>query len=207
MRKKRILAVASAVLALVLALGACAGQSSSEAPGSSQAGDSSQASGSSSQQDDSAQESEALLGAFTATDLQGNEVDESILAEHDLTMVNVWATFCGPCLQEMPELGELADEYADRGVQVVGIVIDVLNYDGTLSQEQVDLAAQIAEETGADYLHLLPSMDLIEAKLAQVTAVPETFFVNSEGEQVGESYLGARSKAEWAEIIEGLLEE
>ena len=46
-----------------------------------------------------------LLGSFTAQDLEGNTVDQSILADHKLTMVNVWATFCTPCLSEMPELG------------------------------------------------------------------------------------------------------
>jgi thiol-disulfide isomerase/thioredoxin len=155
----------------------------------------------------SASASAGLLSSFTATDLDGNQVDESIFADHKLTMINIWATFCSPCINEMPELGELNAEYAGEGFQVVGIAIDTLNSDGSVSDSQVELAREIVDETDADYLHHLPSSDLIRLKLNQVTAVPETIFVDSEGNQVGTSYLGARSSSEWAEIIEVLLNE
>lgn len=148
-----------------------------------------------------------ILNSFTAEDLEGNEVDQSIFADHDLTMVNIWATFCSPCLKEMPELGELNAEYADKGFQVVGIVIDVLNQDGSFNDEMVQTAKDAVELTGASYPHLLPSSDLIMYKLQFVSAVPETIFIDKDGNQVGESYLGARSKDQWAEIIDGLLEE
>ena len=46
----------------------------------------------------SEQSSAGVLSAFSATDLNGNAVDQSVLVEYDLTMVNVWATFCGPCI-------------------------------------------------------------------------------------------------------------
>ena len=46
------------------------------------------------------------MPAFIAKDLQGNEITESIFAEKDLTVVNIWGTFCPPCIAEMPELGE-----------------------------------------------------------------------------------------------------
>ena len=122
-------------------------------------------------------------------------------------MVNIWATFCGPCLDEMPDLGELNTQYADQNFQIVGIVVDVLNQDLTYNEEQVALAKEVVEKTGASYTHLLPSTDLLMNKLIYVTGVPETVFVDSEGNQVGESYLGARSKEEWSEIIEELLAE
>lgn len=151
-----------------------------------------------------------LFNSFTAEDLDGNEVDQTIFAEHDLTMVNIWATSCGPCLNEMPELGELNTEYADQGFQVVGIVMDVLNQDGSFNESQLDTARAAVEATGASYTHLLPSPDLIAAKLNQVTGVPETIFVDKDGNQVGESYLGARPKdgeKGWSTIIDKLLEE
>ncbi len=150
---------------------------------------------------------EPLLGSFTAQDLEGNQVDQSILAGKKLTMVNVWATFCGPCLQEMPELGELSAEYSDKDFQIVGIVIDVIGSDGAISDSQVAKARTAVEKTGADYLHLLPSQDLIDAKLKDVSAVPETFFVDEAGNLVGESYLGSRPKKAWQTIIDEKLEE
>ena len=148
-----------------------------------------------------------LLGSFTAQDLEGNTVDQSILADHKLTMVNVWATICTPCLSEMPELGQLQQEYQEKGVQIIGIVMDVYNSDGSLNESQVEKARLAVEQTGADYLHLLPSKDLIAAKLKDVSAVPETFFVDAQGNLVGDSYLGARDKAGWQQVIEEKLEE
>lgn len=151
-------------------------------------------------------EEEASFSNFTAVTLDGDTVTEEIFQDYDLTMINIWGTFCGPCLSEMPDLGEISEEYQDKGVQVVGIVTDVLNRDGSLSQDQLDTAREIVEKTGADYIHLLPSGDLIEAKLSQVTAVPETVFVDSEGNLVGESHLGAKTKEDWKGIIDEYLE-
>lgn len=148
-----------------------------------------------------------VLSTFTSIDLDGNAVDATVFSGKQLTMVNIWATFCGPCLREMPELGELNQEYADQGFQIIGIPVDTLDRKGDLSEDMIALAQDIVSKTGADYLHILPSDSLNKAKLNQVTAVPETIFVNEDGEQVGESYLGARSKKDWANIIETLLEE
>ena len=83
-----------------------------------------------------------------------------------------------------------------------------VNPDGTLdraSMSQVELARQLVQQTGANYLHLLPSDDLIKAKLATVSSVPETIFVDSKGNLVGESYIGSRSGADWSQIIDTLL--
>ena len=117
----------------------------------------------------------ADLGALDALDLTGERVDASIFKEHKLTMVNIWATYCSPCISEMPALGELNDAYAGQGFQVVGIVTDVLNRDGSISMGQLQQARQIISTTGADYQHLLPSESLDAAKLNAVSAVPETF--------------------------------
>lgn len=147
-----------------------------------------------------------VLSAFSTTDLEGNAVDQSMLADYDLTMVNVWATYCGPCISEMPDLGALAAEYKDKGVQIIGLVSDVLDADGTVSDSQVETAKKIVAETGAAYPHLLPSDDLLGI-LSQIYAVPTTFFVDSEGRQVGSAILSAQSKEAWAETIDGLLAE
>ncbi len=157
-------------------------------------------------QEEEAPEAAPILGEFTATDLAGNEVTQSVFEGHPVTMVNVWATFCGPCLREMPDLGALHQEFSEQGFQILGIVTDVQAPDGSISQEQVDLAAQIAEETGASYLHLLPSEDLIACLLWQVSSVPTTIFVDETGALIGKGYLGSRDAAAWRSIIEEKLE-
>ena len=45
---------------------------------------------------DAGEEKGGVLSSFTATDLEDNEVSQEILADYDLTLMNVWATFCGP---------------------------------------------------------------------------------------------------------------
>lgn len=189
-------------LALALVLTACAGGDSSQnssAQSPSDAGDTSQS-------DSGAQEAAGLLSSFSTTDLEGNSIDQSILEGYDLTMVNVWATYCTPCLQEMPDLGELASEYEDKGVQILGLVSDVLNSDGTISDSQVETAQEIVEETGASYQHLLPSADLL-GLLSQIYGVPTTFFVDSAGNQVGYAYVTAMEREQFVEIIDAALAE
>ena len=51
---------------------------------------------------DTTKEAVTPFGEFEVTDLDGKKVDKSIFQEADVTMVNVWATFCNPCLEEMP---------------------------------------------------------------------------------------------------------
>lgn len=147
-----------------------------------------------------------ILSQFAATDLDGNEIDQSILEGYDLTMVNIWATFCQPCIREMPDLGELAGVYAEKGIQFVGLVSDVLNADGSLSDSQVETAREIVDTTGAGYLHILPSEDLF-GLLSQVSAVPTTLFVDSEGRQVGTAFARSLTREEWEETLDAMLEE
>ena len=139
---------------------------------------------------------------FTTTDLDGNEVTQEIFAGADLTMMNVWATFCDPCIREMPELGELSTDYKDKNVQIIGVAFDTLNQDMSIYQEQVDLAKEIAEKTGANYLHLIPSADLLQAGLMDIVGVPTTFFFDKDGNQVGEPVVGSKNKEVWASIID-----
>lgn len=152
------------------------------------------------------QEPGGILSSFTTTDLDGNEVTQDIFADYDVTMVNVWATFCSPCLKEMPDLGELHAEYADKNFQVVGLVADAMNQDGTLSDSQVKLAEDIVAETEAAYIHLLPSQGLYSL-LSQATSVPTTLFVDKDGAQVGYAQIGALSKEDWVKLIDEVLAE
>lgn len=149
--------------------------------------------------------SSGILSVFTATDLEGNEVDQSIFSGHSVTMVNIWGTFCPPCIDEMPDLAALNTEYADRGFQVVGLVSDLLDQDGSISESQLATARDIVDTTGADYLHLQPGPDFYSL-LGQVSALPATLFVDENGIQIGSAYLGAKEKDKWAAVIEPLLE-
>lgn len=147
-----------------------------------------------------------MLGEFEAEDLEGNAVDESIFGEAEMTMVNVWGTFCNPCIKEMPALAELSDEYQEKGVQIVGICIDTLLPDGSIDNEAVASAKEISERTGADYLHIIPDKELYRTISSQVSGVPTTFFLDKNGKLLGSPLVGARGKEDWAEVIDSYLE-
>ena len=137
---------------------------------------------------------------FEGTDMEGNAVSSDVFSQSKLTMINVWATYCGPCLNEMPDLGELAAEYEPEEFQIIGIVSDVLE------GEDQALAASLIQQTGAEYTHLLLNESIYYALLTDVTAVPTTFFLDENG-TVLDTVIGAKKKAAWEEIINGLLEE
>ena len=189
--KKLLKRSAAVLLAMMLLLAGCAAKE--EAPEVPAA--------------DNGEAPEGILSEFVTQDLDGSEVTaQSAFAGYDLVMINVWGTFCGPCIKEMPDLGQLSDELAERNIRIVGIVSDAMGYDGKTDASIVEAAKEIVEKTGADYLHLLPSNDLM-GLLYQIQAVPTTFFVDENGCQVGKAYAGAMSKDDWMKIVEETLAE
>lgn len=142
---------------------------------------------------------------FKAVDLSGKTVTDSIFKGKKLTMINIWATFCRPCINEMPDLEIISKEYADRGFQIVGIVCDVSYSGDGYNKELYDSALDVVEATGVTYTNLLPSGSLDIIKLGEVYSVPETIFVDENGQVVGRSYIGSRSLEDWKEIIDDVL--
>ena len=153
-------------------------------------------------------DSESIFASLALKDLEGNEVDATLFEGHKLTMVNIWATFCGPCLDEMPELGELAQEYAQdgSGVQIVGLVTDVVDQDIQPVDSQIEAAKQIVEETGAYYTHLVPDEEMYAFLVENVIGVPTTYFIDEQGNFVGDPIIGAKDKAGWQSEIASRLE-
>lgn len=145
---------------------------------------------------------EASPVAFEARAMDGSTVTSDIFSQSRLTMVNVWATYCSPCLNEMPDLGELAQEYDTEDFQIIGIVSDVL--DGS-DDGSADYAAKLISQTGAAYPHLLLNESLYYALLSDVMAVPTTFFFDQDGNLL-DTVVGSQDKAAWKEDIDGLLQ-
>lgn len=189
-----------AVLAGAVLLGGCTGNTSDNDKKTESVSGKQESSGTNASSGKS--DSLPLPVTFEAADMEGNEVSSSIFSEAKLTMINVWATYCNPCLQEMPDLGELSGEYDSGEFQIIGVISDV--QEGA-DQDTLDKASSLIEQTGADYPHLLLNESLYEAMLTEVTAVPTTFFFDSNG-MVLDTLVGSRDKDEWKEIIDALLE-
>jgi peroxiredoxin len=76
---------------------------------------------------------------FTLADAAGNA---AAAADFDgqIVLLNFWATWCAPCVEEMPMLARLHDDLAGRGLQVVGIAVD-----------EPARARSFADDLGLDY--------------------------------------------------------
>lgn len=169
-----------AVLLLTAAITGCAGASDGEGTPSSSAITDNAA------EETQGADTDTSFPAFTATDLDGNTVTESIFAEKDLTVLNIWGTFCGPCIGEMPELGEWAEEMPDN-VQMLGLIIDISGEDDT---EHRDLAVDITQKAGANFTNLIANADFSPI-LRDVVGVPTTLFIDGGGNIVGDPIVGA----------------
>lgn len=146
--------------------------------------------------------------AFESLDLDGEPASGDIFAGRKLTMVNVWGTRCPYCIMEMPDLAKLHSDYAEQGFGVLGIVSNVVSLDGeSIEPDNLDAAREIVEATGAIYPNIVLTESVFRLFVADVGALPTTFFIDGDGNRVGKTYLGARSYDEWAKIIEALLEE
>ena len=130
---------------------------------------------------------------FDTTDFEGNPVTEQIFAEHSLTILNFWEPWCGPCVNEMPELEKLSQEYADKGVQVIGVF-------ATPNADE-DVQA-VLDKTGVTYpiLRYTSAFDFL-----QTTYVPTTVIIGSSGSIVKEAFSGALSYEGWVKLVEELL--
>ena len=137
--------------------------------------------------------------SFEGTDLDGNPIkSEDIFKNYDVIMVNLWATWCHNCVNEMTALGEMAERLAEKNVAVVGICMD--------ADDELDACKEILKEHNVNYLNLMPVKNLDET-LDWNGALPTSYFFGSDGSLLSPPFRGAPQTMEpYEEIISGLLE-
>lgn len=149
-------------------------------------------------------ENTGSFGSFEAKTLDGETVTQDIFSQADLTVVNLWGTFCPPCIKEMPVLGKLHEN--PDNVQILGIVLDSMDQYGKTDPAQVDYAKEIMDQSGAYYPCLILNEDLIRLGMASYQYVPTTLFVDRNGNVVGSEVVGANTEAGWRDEIDARLE-
>lgn len=153
-------------------------------------------------------DSNVPLGDFSAVDFQGNTVTKEIFADYDLTMVNLWTTTCGYCMEEMPDLNALRKEFQEEGIRfnIISFCMD-LGSAGQVDEAKLEKAKQIVEKTGVEYPNLIPDSVLLEGRLKDIQAFPESFFVDSSGNVVSRAYVGSMPKNHWRVTIKDEIEQ
>lgn len=144
------------------------------------------------------EEDYVLFPEFSSMTLDGENIDSSIFKDAKITMVNIWGTFCGPCVSEMPDLEELYQELPE-GCALVGVLTDVYG------DQNLDTANRIVSETGVTYANIIPDEMLYQFLADNITGVPTTLYVDTEGHILG-GVVGTRSKEEYLNILQKLLD-
>ncbi len=148
------------------------------------------------------------LGEFTMQDIYGETYTNEMFSDYNLTMVNVFTTWCTPCINEIPDLDKLHTQMKEQGVSVVGIVLDAAASDDfgaedeKSAKEAVEKAKILAEQTNVSYPFLIPDEGMLNGRLNGIEAVPETFFADKDGNITGGTYPGSRSLEDWKEVVE-----
>ena len=114
--------------------------------------------------------------------------------EHDLTVVNFWATWCGPCVSEMPGLQSLHARF-EKGedkasVAILGVCLDAEN--------EGDVKA-VLEYTGAAYPNIVFAQEMLQH--VDLMYIPATVFLDKDGHIVGEPAVGAMDESMWLSEI------
>ena len=148
------------------------------------------------------------VGTFKTQDINGNEYTQDMFSDYDLTMVNVFATWCSPCVNELPDLQKLSEETKsdkDKKIQIVGIVLDTVGANGETDSDALEKAQTLQSQVQITYPLLVPYSENLNGRLKDIQAVPETFFIDKKGNIVGNTYSGSHTLQEWQEIIEAEL--
>ncbi len=109
------------------------------------------------------------MPSYDATTLDGRPYE---LTSEKVVLLNIWATWCGPCRVEIPELQVLHDEFGSRGFEVVGVSID----DPGANQ----IVREFVREQQMTYPVVLDPQGRI-ADLFQTTVIPTSALIDREG--------------------------
>lgn len=143
---------------------------------------------------------------FVARDLQGNLVSLDDL-RGEVVLLNIWATWCPPCREEMPSMQRLYRELGPGGLRVVAVSIDAAAGERDVVGRPGGDVAEFAERMGLTFdIWHDPSADV--QRSYRTTGIPESFVIDRNG-RIVKKVIGA---TEWdseanRELIRRLLEE
>lgn len=197
--KKRFLTVLSFVLVIFMVFSGCsAAKTNTDSPSDADILTSGQTT-----QAQTEKEMHNVFGNFTTETLEGEKVDQSIF-EGKITMVSIWAVVSEYSVNQLADLEKISRKYAEDGFQVVGVASNVyMNPDGSLSQDGVEQAQKAAKDVS--FVNILPNEELNAAKLDSAKYIPETFFLDGDGNVIGESFIGSKNYEDWCSIVDGVL--
>lgn len=117
------------------------------------------------------------MPAYSSTWLDGSKFD--LASKRDkVVLLNVWATWCGPCRYEIPELQAIHDKYAARGFEVIGVSVD---------ESGAEAVRQFVTEQKMTYPIVLDAEGKL-ANILQTSVLPTSVIVDRNGKIVWKKY-------------------
>jgi thiol-disulfide isomerase/thioredoxin len=111
------------------------------------------------------------LPDFSIKDWQGHQISSADL-KGKVVIIDFWATWCGPCKQEMPGYQKLADRYRSQGLVVIGLKSN--------SMTDTEDPAKFVKKIGVRY-PLAVATDELEQKFGAIQGLPTTLLYDREG--------------------------
>lgn len=139
--------------------------------------------------------------SFSAQTLEGQPIDSSLFANADYTVVNFWASYCYPNINETAVLEQLDTTLQQKypNVQFVQVIID------TPATNAEAVAKQAKAEANADFISIMPDETLINWILQNLEGLPTTVIVNQQGQVVTEQIQGVRTLEAYIQAVEDVL--
>ncbi len=131
---------------------------------------------------------------FTVPALDGKQVKlADVVAKNKITMVDFWASWCGPCRMEMPNVVEAYKQFHDKGLEIVGVSLDE-------SKEDWETAVK---DMGMNWIQTsdLKGWECEAARLYGVRGIPACVLINQKGEIVGRDLRAEELHARLAELL------
>ena len=145
-----------------------------------------------------------VFAKFVAKTLSGDSYTQDDLAEVDVTLFNFWATYCAPCIREMPEVAEFVKKLPDN-VRIVTVCLD--------GQGNEEKAEEILAEAGFEGTTLIAGVTFEEdagdfkTLCRNIMYTPTTLVIDADGNIVGDAIIGVQKDLEktYTEAINGCL--
>lgn len=133
---------------------------------------------------------------FAWYDASGKQMSFAEAAKGKPVLLNFWATWCGPCIKEMPDLVALSEEYEAKGGLVIGISVDK-------DSDVLALVSDFVKEHNVTYPVIIDNGNL-EHAFGGLRGIPTTFYIDKEGKIV-KKLIGLQSKEKFASEFDALL--
>jgi thiol-disulfide isomerase/thioredoxin len=137
-----------------------------------------------------------IAPAWQLPDCYLNEIHSSDFAGN-VVLLNFWATWCGPCVKEIPDLIEVYNDYAPLGLTVVGISLD--SYQG--NEPPTGLLQEFMATEGITYPVVIRTpQSVVTDNYGGITGIPTTFVIDRNNEIV-DMMVGSRDRATFERAI------